>query len=166
MRTAETAVMAALLVVLQYSLSFLPNIELVSLLILLYTVRFPFPQTIFAIYIFVFLEGIIFAFHIWWISYLYIWTVLAFLGLLFKKQKSVLMRAVLSAGFGFCFGGMTAIPYFFIGGAEAAFSHWVGGIPFDLVHGVGNFILCLVLWKPLYKVLTRLTERKKDFPYI
>lgn len=39
------------------------------------------------------------------------------------------------------------------------FSWWIAGIPYDLIHGVSNFILCIILFKPLNKVLTRIKYR-------
>ena len=32
-----------------------------------------------------------------------------------------------------------------------ALSYWVSGIPFDLIHCGGNFVMTLVLYKPLKK---------------
>ena len=48
---------------------------------------------------------------------------------------------------------MCAIPYLFVGGIRTAFAWWVAGIPFDIIHGISNFILMLILYKPLRKVL-------------
>jgi energy-coupling factor transport system substrate-specific component len=52
------------------------------------------------------------------------------------------------------------IPYFFINsGWEMYFAMWVNGIPFDLVHCGGNFVLTLVLYKPLHTLLRQLVEK-------
>lgn len=55
---------------------------------------------------------------------------------------------------------MCSIPYLFIGGIHTAFAWWVSGIPFDMIHGVSNFVLMLVLYKPLRRVLERCVVRK------
>ena len=61
--------------------------------------------------------------------------------------------------FGLCFGLLCTPPYFFIGGWTLAFSWWVAGIPFDLLHCVFNFAIVLVLFPPLNKLFARLQER-------
>ena len=35
-------------------------------------------------------------------------------------------------------------------------SSFVAGIPFDLTHCIGNFVVCLVLFKPLNMLFTRI----------
>ena len=37
-----------------------------------------------------------------------------------------------------------------------AFSYWISGIPFDLMHCAGNFAIALVLFKPLRKLTEKL----------
>ena len=65
------------------------------------------------------------------------------------ENDSALIWAVAAALHGLCFGALCAIPYFFAGGPAMAFSYWVSGVPFDLAHCAGNFVLTLVLYKPL-----------------
>ena len=38
-----------------------------------------------------------------------------------------------------------------------ALSYWISGLPFDLIHCVGNFVLTLILFKPLYKAMEKLS---------
>jgi len=151
------ALCAALLVAVQVSLAFLPNIELVSLLVMLFTMTFGW-RVLWIIYAFVMVEGLIFGFHIWWISWLYTWTVLAGLTWLFRNIRSHQFYAALSGAFGLAFGALCSIPYLFVGGPAAMIGYWVAGIPFDLLHGAGNFALCLFLWEPLYGLLCKLRE--------
>lgn len=141
-----------LLLVSQVVLAFLPNFELVSLLVILFT-RFFRKLVIPAIGVFVLLEGLLYGFGIWWISYLYVWYVLALLTWCFRRRRSLLFWAVFSGGFGLAFGSLTAIPYLWAGDAFAAISYIVTGIPFDLIHGGGNFLLALVLCRPLERLL-------------
>ena len=41
------------------------------------------------------------------------------------------------------------------GGIAAGVAWWVTGIPFDLLHGAGNFVVALLLYKPLRYCLQR-----------
>jgi energy-coupling factor transport system substrate-specific component len=49
--------------------------------------------------------------------------------------------------------------YAVTGGFYFAVSWWISGIPFDVLHCVGNFGIALVLVKPLRKVLDGLKRR-------
>lgn len=152
---ATMGLLSAILLVGQVGMSFLPNIEPVSTLIILYTLIYK-KQTFPIIYTFVLLEGVVFGFGIWWISYLYIWSILALLTLLFQKMDSAFLWAILSGAFGLSFGALCAIPYLISGGIGAAVSYWVNGIPFDILHCGGNFVLTFVLYHPLLRVLKKL----------
>lgn len=159
---AALAVCASVLLAVQVGKAmlfpFLPNVELVSLLVMLFTRAFR-RRVLYIIYLFVFLQGILYGFHLWWVTYLYVWTVLALLTWLCRSQDSPWLMAALSGAFGLFFGALDAVPYLFIGGVPMAASRWLAGIPFDLVHCAGNFALCLALWKPLDKAFSHCAER-------
>ena len=52
-----------------------------------------------------------------------------------------------------------SVPYWVTGGPWAALSWWISGIPADLLHCGGNFVLALVLADPLYQVLCKLRDK-------
>lgn len=155
---------SAILVVVQVAKAliapFLPNIELVSLFIIVYTLILE-KKVFYIIYVFVLVEGTVFGFGLWWFSYLYIWSILAIVVLLFRKNEQPLLWAIISGIFGLFFGALCAIPYLFIGGIGAAISYWVNGILFDLLHCGGNVIAAALLFRPLYKIMNRLYLHKK-----
>ena len=148
------ALIAAAMVIGQVVFAVLPNIEIVSLLVILTTLRFR-AKALLPIYVFVILEGVLYGFGIWWISYLYIWTVLWALTMILKDADSPLLFAVISALFGLFFGALTAIPYLF-GGIGMAISYFAAGVGFDLVHCISNFTVTLILFKPLMSVFKRI----------
>lgn len=154
---ATMGVLGAILLVGQLAMSPLPNIEPVTTLIIIYTLTYK-KKAFFSIYVFVLLEGLIFGFGIWWVSYLYIWSLLALLVLALHKLDSALLWAVVSGAFGLLFGALCAIPYLISGGTGAAFAYWTAGIPYDVLHCGGNFVLTLVLYKPLLRLLKRLAS--------
>lgn len=145
-------IMSALLITVQVALALLPNIELVSLIIILSTIIFGW-KTLYIIYIFVLVEGLIYGFGIWWICYLYVWTILMLITMLFKKNRSPFFWAIIAGAFGLSFGALCSIPYLFIGGASMAVSSFISGIPFDVTHCISNYALTLILFKPLYNLL-------------
>lgn len=155
-RVVLCATLAALMTALQAAMAPLPNIEPVSLLVLVYALVFG-RDVFYIIYTFVLLEGLLYGFHLWWVTYLYIWTLWALAVLLISRgrDRGPLLWAVASGAFGLSFGALCALPYL-AGGPWAAFSYWTAGIPFDLLHCAGNFCLTLALERPLYTLLTKL----------
>ncbi|MBE6561268.1 MAG: hypothetical protein E7662_09080 [Ruminococcaceae bacterium] len=165
------AMLGALLLVSQLVLAGLPNIELVSLLIIVWT-RVYRTGALPGIAVFVVLEGVIFGFGIWWVSYLYIWFILWGIVMLIPRRRSEeplrgkklliasLGWAILSGAYGFAFGALTAIPWFFRGGLSTMVAYWVSGIPFDIPHALGNFAAALLLAVPLIELLGKLKKSR------
>lgn len=152
--TAILAFSAALLFALQVLLAPLPNIELVSLLVVLYTITFR-KKALFPIYTFVVLEGLLYGFQLWWGMYLYVWLILWAIALRFShRQRTSFQWALLTGVFGLLFGFLCAFAYIPVSGLKAAFAWWVAGIPWDVVHGASNFALTLALFHPLQTVLS------------
>ena len=153
-------VLGALTFALQVVMSGLPNIELVSLLVMLFAVVFGW-KALYPVYVFVVMEILFYGFSTWNIYYLYIWAVLAVAAIFLRRMESPLAWSVLSAVFGLCFGALCGIVDIFIGGWAYAVTKWISGIPFDLLHCGGNFGIALVMWKPLRGVLEKLYARMK-----
>ncbi len=151
----ELSLMAALMVGTQVAMAALPNINLVSVLIILTVIIYG-AKAFYSVAVFVLLEGLIYGFGLWFINYLYIWTILAAVALICRKNENALIWAVIAGLFGLSFGLLCTIPYLFIGGSAMALSYWVSGIPFDLTHCISNFVLTLLLLNPLKKLLMKL----------
>lgn len=133
----------------------LPNIEPVSLFVLVFAVVFGL-KALFPIGIYVALEILIYGIQLWNINYLYVWAILALVAYALRRTKEPLVWAVISGVFGLLFGLLCAPVYLFSGGFHFAFSWWLSGIPFDLLHCAGNFVLALLLFDPLRKLLAKL----------
>lgn len=151
------SLLGALLFVVQVVLGFLPNIELVSVLIIVYTRVYGW-KVFYPIYLFVFLEGVFYGLGTWFIHYLYVWTILALIVLSLRRCSSHALWTLVNSAYGLSFGALCAITYLFLGGIPAALAYWISGIPFDLLHMGGNFLTGLVLCEPLYRLLTRLKQ--------
>ena len=136
----------------KYVMSFLPNIEPVSLMVMLFAVVFGW-KWVYPVYLYVVLEILFYGISLWNINYLYIWAVLAVAAWFLRDMKHPLGWALLSGTFGLLFGALCGIVDVFIGGLGYAAAKWVSGIPFDLMHGAGNFFIALVLFGPMRKLL-------------
>ena len=156
------AIMIAVIEVCKITLAALPNIELTSFLIIMFTLYFG-KKTFFAIPAFIIIEILIFGFDIFWVlAYCYIWPILFAVTFFFKKSKSAVTFSCISGMFGLFFGFLCSFPYIFISAGhnasiKYALSWWIAGIPFDIIHGISNFIIMYVLFIPVSKILRKIT---------
>lgn len=152
------AVLGALTFGLKFAMAFLPNIEPVSLLVMLFAAVLGW-KALYPIYLYVIMEILIYGIGTWNMNYLYIWTVLWLAAYLLRGMRSPWGWALLSGVFGLCFGLLCAPVDFFVGDMEYVISKWVSGIPFDIAHCVGNFVLALLLFKPLRNLMEKLYRK-------
>ena len=142
----------------------LPNIHLIGVFIVTLTVVYR-VRALYSIYVFVLLTGLIAGFSLWWIPYLYIWTVLWGMTMLIPKNipekiKPVVYMVVCSLH-GFLYGTLYAPAQALLFGLDfKGMLVWiVAGFPFDCIHGVSNLI-CGILIYPLVRTLSKLKKLK------
>lgn len=166
---ALIGMMTAVIEVSKLALSFLPNIELVTFWIVMFTL-FLGPKTIYAIAAFILIEISLYGIHTWVIMYLYVWPVLSLVVYLCRKNDFVWFYSILSGFFGLLFGAFCSLPYVVIGAVDGgiqsglimAFNWWVAGIPYDIVHGIANAALMLTLYRPVRMLLNRLIPLRRS----
>ena len=150
--------MGALIFAEKAAFSAIPNVNLNVVLIILTTVFFGW-RALCSVLIYIMLEGLVYggnSIFLWWFSYLYIWPLLVAVCMLFRKNDSAVIWAVIAAVYGLAFGPLMYLTYFAVNGAwKGFFAMWVAGIPFDLAHCASNFVFTLVLYRPLYRVMER-----------
>lgn len=140
-------------------MEFLPNIHLLGVFTIATTVVYR-QKALYPIYIYVLLNGLFSGFNVWWVPYLYIWTLLWGAVMLLpqnlpKKAKPFVYMG-LCALHGFLFGTLyaPAQAMFFGLSFEATVAWIVAGLPFDAIHGVSNFV-CGILICPIISVLKK-----------
>lgn len=159
---ALVGMMVAIIEVCKVALAWAPNIELTSFWIIMFTLFFG-NRILYVIPVFIMIEGTIYGMHVWWIMYLYAWPLLALATWLLRKKDSIFTYSMLSGIFGLFFGFLCALPYVVIGavdggivnGLYAGFTWWVAGIPWDIVHCIGNFVIMLVLYIPVKGIMLK-----------
>ena len=152
--------LGALLFVLKFAMSSLPNIEPVSLLLISYTIVFGI-KVLYPLAIYILLEITIYGFGFWSIGYLYIWFVLVIVVTAIHKisnNKNPFLWALISGIFGLIFGALYIPLYIVSGGFTFAITWWISGLPYDIIHCVSNFVLCMILFKPITNTLLKLKE--------
>lgn len=153
----KTAVMAALLTSLKLALSFIPNVEIVTLLILVYAAVFGAMYTLPAVLIFCCVEIAIYGVASWVLLYFIYWPLLAFGACIILKKrktwKAAVYAALMSAFFGLlsacCDTLVTAAGFSDVDLGDYFVAYYIRGLYFDLVHCVSNFAIAAVLFSPL-----------------
>ena len=155
---AISALMAALLVGGKFALQMIPNVEVVTILILLFSAAFGIVRTMPAVAVYCILDPFLYGFvPTVVVQYVFHYPLLCL-------SAWLVSRATKSE---FAFVGVAAVAsmLFWIEtpviNALFAFSpFWgtmVAGLPFFAINLVSNCALVLVLFRPLYKVLSRLS---------
>lgn len=160
LKTKEIAVFGMLGAVMFASkmlMEILPNIHLLGTLIVAITVVYR-KKALYPIYIYVLLNGIFAGFAMWWIPYLYIWTVLWAAVMLLPKnippKIAPIVYAVVCALHGFGYGILYAPGQALMFGLsfKSTLAWIAAGFSFDIIHGISN-LCCGVLIVPLIKLL-------------
>ena len=128
----------------------LPNWHLLGTLVTAYTVVYG-KDALKPIYIFVLLSGIVYGFGIWWIPYLYIWTILWCAVIILPKNMkpkiAIPVYMAVSGLHGLLYGTLYAPAQALLFGLDfKGMIAWiVAGFPFDLMHCVGNIVLGILI---------------------
>lgn len=152
--------LAALTFGAKWVMAGLPNIEPVSLMVMIFGAVFGW-KALFPVAVYVAAEILFYGLGPWNINYLYVWPLLASLAFLMRKMRHPLGWAILSGMFGLMFGLLCAPVDVFIGGCSYAVSKWVSGILFDLTHCAGNFVIALLLFVPLRNLTEKMYLKMK-----
>lgn len=153
---AYLGVALATIEVSKLALDFLPNVEIVTFLFILYTLFFG-KNTLLVALGFTLIECCFKGIQTWTLMYLYIWPLLVIIVCLARRRNAgYIFYCILSGVYGLLFGFFCSIPYLFIGGVRTAAAWWIAGLPYDAIHGGSNFVICLILFKPVYHVMKRI----------
>ena len=141
----------------------LPNIHLVGVLTMVYTVVFRWKALI-PLYVYVMLDGLFHGFAMWWVPYLYVWTVLWAVTMLLPKRMpkavALIVYPTVCALHGLFFGVLYAPAQALMFGFdfEQTITWIAAGLYFDIAHFFGDLFAGLLIL-PLAELLKRLTKK-------
>ena len=165
LRAKEIAIfgmLGALMYVSKMVMEFAPNIHLLGVIDIAITVVYR-VKALYPIYVYVLLNGLFSGFNMWWVPYLYIWTILwgitMFLPQKMPKVFKPLVYMVVCGLHGFAFGTLYAPAQAIMFGFDfdTTIKWIIAGLPFDFIHGVSNFC-CGVLIVPIVMVLKKFKD--------
>lgn len=143
------------------ALSMLPNIHLLAFFIMSFTAVYR-KRALYIVYVYVLIEGIMSGFALWWIPYLYLWTILWAVGMLFlRKESKWYIFSIIGLLHGITFGIMYA-PFqmmMFNFSFQQIIAWILAGLPWDVTHGISNAIIA-ILCPSFIKLITRLEKER------
>lgn len=157
--TALFGMLGAVMYISKILMEFLPNVHLIGVFTVAITGVYR-KKALYPIYIFVFLTGLLNGFSVWWLPYLYIWTVLWAAAMLLPSNLPKIRQAVLymavCAAHGFLYGTLYAPTQALLFGLDfkGTIAWIIAGLPWDAVHGIGNLV-CGLLIMPIVSILRR-----------
>lgn len=128
----------------------LPNFHLLGTLVTAFTVVYR-KDALKPIYIFVLLSGLFYGFALWWIPYLYIWSILWGMVMLLPKNMNpkiaVPVYMAVSGLHGLLYGTLYAPAQAIMFGLNfKSMVAWIiAGLPFDAMHCAGNVVLGILI---------------------
>lgn len=140
----------------------LPNIHLLGMFIMVYTLVYR-KRALIPLYIFIFMTGLYGGFGLWWLPYLYIWAILWGVTMLLPRRMPRRVAAVVYPAvcclFGLLYGTLYAPAQALIFGLDfKGMLAWIGaGLSFDLLHGLGNLVAGFLIL-PLTGLLEKLAK--------
>lgn len=162
-RLVRIAILAAVLFVQEFALSFIPNVQLTQCLIAVYYYAFGLLDTIIIITIHVFLDNLTMgSFNLIYTPAMYIgWITLPLILHLFRKNQNRFFSATLvglhSIFYSFCFVLSNVLV------AEVPFlPYFISDIPFEIILIVNGFLTTLLLKDKLVELLKKYTHKDKS----
>lgn len=164
---ATCAMMSAMLTAVKLALSWIPNVEAVSVLIVVFALGFGLRRTLTAVNCFILTEIILYPAHIWILCYFIHWNTLAivvyFVGKI--KENSILL-AIVVAFLTFLFGVSTTTFEVLVG--NSIYSFWkafairyAAGTWYFVTHIVCNFLTVSILTPVLLPVVRKLLKSQR-----
>lgn len=154
------AMLGAIMYVSKMVMEVVPNVHLLGVFIVAYTVVYR-KKALYPIYTFVLITGIYSGFATWWIPYLYIWTVLWAVVMLLPKDMprkvQPIVYMIVCGLHGLLYGTLYAPAQALLFGLDfnGMIAWIIAGLPWDLVHGISNFV-CGLLIIPISSTLRKI----------
>ena len=163
---AVFGMLGALMMVSDLVMNFIPNVHLVGVMIVVLTVVYRW-KALLPIYVYVLLIGLMEGIGMWWIPYLYVWTLLWGMVMLLPKRMPAWLSPIVYAlvcglhGFGFGFWWIPSQMLLMSFSWKQALVWWqFGFFTADIPHGIGNLVGSILII-PLVNLIRKLDKRLK-----
>ena len=133
---------------------------------MVYTIVFR-KKALIPIYLYVVMNGLFAGFALWWLPYLYIWTVLWAITMLIPRNIPKKIACIVypiicflhGIAFGILYAPGQALMYGF--GFKQTVAWIIYGLPYDVIHGLGNIGLGMLVL-PLSELMKKLLKMQNN----
>lgn len=159
---ATFSMLSAIMLISKLLLEAIPNFHLLAVFTIAVTVVYR-VKALYVVYGYVMLQGLVAGFNPWWIPNLYLWTVLWAVTIILPKKMSkpvgAVVYTVVCGLHGLFYGTLYSPAQALLFGLDfkGMISWIVAGFPFDVIHGIHNLILSILI-VPIITVLYK-TEK-------
>ena len=134
----------------------IPNVQPVTVIVLLAGIRMGAKESIFLASIIALFSNLILGNGIWTIYQAAAWALIGCLGALFSNRLESPMKLILMAAIsGFLFDWFVSLSILHSVGFDMLIPYLIVGIPYDLLHAVGNITFMIWLSNPLTEIMSR-----------
>lgn len=157
------AMLGSIMFVSKLVMEFLPNVHLLAMFIVVFTLVYR-HYALIPIYIFAMLTGLYGGFGLWWVPYLYIWTILWAIVMILPKRLNIKiaipMYIAVAAVHGLLYGTLYAPFQALAFGFDFKMTvAWIiAGLKFDIIHMIGNIVTGTLIL-PMYKLILKLDSK-------
>ena len=159
------AMLGSIMFVSKIVMDFLPNVHLLGMLTIVYTLVYR-RRALIPIYIYVFLNGLYAGFNLWWVPYLYLWTILWGVTMLLPRKMPpkvatpiyITVCALHGLFFGIMYAPFQALAFGF--SFEQTIAWVIAGFPWDILHAIGNTVAGFLIY-PMFRVLDKMESKTR-----
>jgi len=160
------AILSATLTAGKMALSFIANVEVVTLFLVVYALTLPRSRVLIASVTFVLTEILLYGPHIWIIMYLIHWPTLVLIVSFLKGRYAPMFAVIIGVVMTALFGVQTTVlevlfltNYPAIGFFKCFMLRYSTGVPFFITHIVSNACILTILVYPMYRLMHKLALR-------
>ena len=142
----------------------IPNVQPVTVIVLLAGIRMGAKESIFLATIIALFSNLILGNGVWTIYQAAAWSIIGCSGALFSNKLDTSMKLILFAGVsGVLFNWFVSLSILHSVGFNMLIPYLIVGIPYDLLHVVGNITFMIWLSNPLTEIMSRKIENNLNF---
>lgn len=146
------ALSVCILLIQEYAMMWLPNVQLSCLLIFIYSRNFQFKDMLVLLFCYVLIDNLLYGGlnPLFTVSMFIAWLLLViYLRLTSKQEQSELKLAITGCIFGFIYGWIFALANIIVLDLRDVWGYFLADLPFEIIFAVTSFVTIYWLYKPL-----------------
>ena len=162
-RLLMIALSVPIIIIQEELLVMIPNVQFTVLLIILFSSIFTMKESLIMVFVYVLIDSMYMGAlnPLYMIPMVLAWSLIPLsLHTVLRKTKNEMVLAFFALGFGFLYGWMF-IPFKIIEqGITEVWPYFIADLPFEIIMSVTGFVTVILLYQPLYRVLSQFNKEE------